>query len=84
MEDPTRTPPHRPAALSPRQQQVLILVVDGLTDREIGEQLGISARTVRMHVDALRLKFGVERRRQLLAAYHHLASQLSEPPSSTP
>jgi DNA-binding CsgD family transcriptional regulator len=55
--------------LSPRQQQVLDLLAEGCTDAEIARELGISARTVRMHVDALRAKFGVTHRRRLLAIY---------------
>jgi DNA-binding CsgD family transcriptional regulator len=61
-----RVPDER-VVLSLRQGQVLALVADGLTDAEIAMELGIAPRTVRMHVDVLRSKFGVARRRQLLA-----------------
>jgi DNA-binding CsgD family transcriptional regulator len=47
---------------------VLQLVVRGHTNAEIGRRLGISARTVRIHTDALKRKLGVTQRRQLLAA----------------
>lgn len=35
--------------LTRREGQVLVLVVAGLTSRQIGETLGISARTVELH-----------------------------------
>lgn len=36
-------------SLTPRQKQILRLVAQGYTNREIGEQLGISVRTVEVH-----------------------------------
>jgi DNA-binding NarL/FixJ family response regulator len=35
--------------LTPRENQVLILIADGLTNSEIGEKLGISHKTVDRH-----------------------------------
>jgi DNA-binding CsgD family transcriptional regulator len=58
--------------LSRRQKEVLPLVAEGLTDAEIGERLGISGRTARMHVEALKAKLGVSRRREIPSAYHRL------------
>ena len=37
-------------ALSPRENDVLAMLADGLTDREIAEALTISPRTVETHV----------------------------------
>lgn len=68
LRDPGATPAQAPA-LSDRQREVLYWVAMGLTDQEIGAELGISARTVRMHCDALRGKFRVTKRRQLLRIY---------------
>ena len=41
---------HLVADLSPRRLEVLELVAKGLTNREIGDALGISAHTVKAHV----------------------------------
>ena len=40
-------------SLSPREQEVLQLIVAGLNNREIGEKLFISERTVRNHVTSI-------------------------------
>jgi DNA-binding NarL/FixJ family response regulator len=45
----TITNPPALAILSPRQKQVLKLVANGLTSREIAEQLTISIKTVETH-----------------------------------
>lgn len=58
--------------LSRRQKQVLRLLAEGLTDEQIGLRLGISPRTARAHVDALKHKLGVARRREIPSAYHRL------------
>jgi DNA-binding NarL/FixJ family response regulator len=59
--------PHRatrgaPAGLTAREQQVLILLADGLADREIAQRLFISERTVHHHVSAVLSKIGVTSR----------------------
>jgi len=46
---------------------VLKLVADGLTNREIGERLFLSPRTVEKHVERLLAKTGVRNRSQLVA-----------------
>jgi DNA-binding CsgD family transcriptional regulator len=58
--------------LSERQNQVLSLLADGLTDNEIGLRLGISPGTSRAHVEALKQKLGVARRREIPSAFHRL------------
>jgi pSer/pThr/pTyr-binding forkhead associated (FHA) protein len=52
--------------LSRRELQVLALVVEGLTDREIGERLFISTSTVRSHLDRVSEKTGFRRRADLI------------------
>lgn len=46
-------------ALTPRELDVLQLVVDGKTNAEIGLNLGISEKTVEKHLDAIFRKMGV-------------------------
>ena len=49
----------RLALLSPREKQVLVMVADGLTSREIADSLGIKARTVEVHRHHILGKLGV-------------------------
>ncbi len=45
-------------SLSPREREVLRLLADGVTMREIGKRLGVSYSTVRTHVRSIGLKLG--------------------------
>ena len=51
-------------ALSLRESQVLSLIAEGLTNREIGDRLGIAEKTVKNYVSGLLAKLGMERRTQ--------------------
>ncbi len=51
-------------ALTNRERQVLGLVAGGFSNREIGEKLGITAGTVKTHVERLIAKLGVADRTQ--------------------
>jgi len=55
-------------SLTPREQDVARLVIDGLSGQEIGRVLYISPHTVRDHVKSIYGKAGVTRRLDLLAA----------------
>ncbi|HEX2026962.1 MAG TPA: FHA domain-containing protein [Nitriliruptorales bacterium] len=48
--------------LSPRQQQVLELMAEGMTNSEIGEQLGVTERTVKAYAQELYDKLGARNR----------------------
>jgi ATP/maltotriose-dependent transcriptional regulator MalT len=58
--------------LTHRQRQVVELIAAGCSNEEVGERLGISARTAKAHCDVLRQKLGVPRRRQIPVAYRLL------------
>jgi predicted ATPase/DNA-binding CsgD family transcriptional regulator len=53
--------------LSEREQQVLRLVAEGLTSKQIGQQLFLSSRTVDHHLTAIFNKLGVDTRAQAVA-----------------
>jgi RNA polymerase sigma factor (sigma-70 family) len=55
-------------ALSDREQEVVLWAVQGLTNKEIASQLGISAKTVKTHLQNIFRKLQVSRRGQLLRA----------------
>ena len=54
------------AALTPRQKQILRLVAEGLTNREIAHHFGISVRTVEVHRFNLMRRLRVRNVAQLL------------------
>ena len=62
-------------ALTERQLQVVVLIALGCSNEEVGERLGISARTAKAHCDVLRQKLGVSRRRQIPAAFRTLTGE---------
>ena len=65
------TAAHRPSppnyALSKREQDVLALMVRGLSNNEIAEQLIIGVSTVKKHVSNIFTKFGVTSRAEAVA-----------------
>ena len=66
--DPVRASiPSIPVDLTRRQREVLRLLVAGLTDPEIGEELGIGARTVESHVATILNKLRVHARTAAVA-----------------
>lgn len=59
-DDPT-------ADLTPSERKVLDLIGDGLSNREIGEKLGVAEKTVKNHITSLLSKMGMQRRTQVAA-----------------
>ena len=51
-------------SLQLRERQVLSLIAEGLTNRQIGERLGLAEKTVKNYVSGLLRKLGLERRTQ--------------------
>ena len=54
----------RLASLSEREREVLTLITDGLTNKQIGEHLHLSEKTVKNYVSGLFVKLGMQRRTQ--------------------
>ncbi|MEV7780960.1 response regulator transcription factor [Kitasatospora sp. NPDC088351] len=61
--------------LTVREQEVLALIGEGLTNRQIGERLYLAEKTVKNHVSRLLAKLGVERRVQAAL----IATELRQP-----
>lgn len=61
-----------PAGLTPRELEVLQLLVGGASRRDIAEALFISPRTAATHVANLLIKLGVENRAAAVAKAFHL------------
>jgi DNA-binding NarL/FixJ family response regulator len=67
--------PSELASLSPRERDILALIGEGLTNRQIGKRLYLSEKTVKNHISRLLAKLGVQRRIQAAV----LAAQLEHP-----
>ncbi|MEU5208642.1 response regulator transcription factor [Streptomyces sp. NPDC020742] len=78
-EEPSAEPePAALSSLSPREREILGLIGEGLTNRQIGQRLYLSEKTIKNHISRLLAKLGVERRIQAAV----LATQAT--PSPTP
>lgn len=65
MADDTLRQAHLSAVhLSPREREVLQLLAQGLTNREIARTLTVSASTIKIHVEHILAKLGVSDRTQ--------------------
>ena len=60
-------------SLSTRERDILPLIAEGLTNREIGERLGLAEKTVKNYISGLLSKLGLQRRTQ--AAVLHLENR---------
>jgi non-specific serine/threonine protein kinase len=79
----TAAPPAaRPVPLTPREHEVLRLLVAGKSDREIGEALFISVRTAEGHVAHLLTKLGARTRSEAIQAA--TAAGLAVQPATDP
>jgi DNA-binding NarL/FixJ family response regulator len=69
-----------PAALTPREREVLALLARGLANKRIARELGVSEKTVKAHVGHLLAKLGVADRTQ--AALYAVRSGLAQDPAA--
>ena len=60
-------PGRKSGALSRREREVLRLIADGQSNKQIAQSLGITERTVKFHVASVLNKLGAENRAQAVA-----------------
>ncbi|GHG53040.1 response regulator [Streptomyces griseocarneus] len=70
-EDAPGPEDERLAVLSPREHDVLALIGEGLTNRQIAQRLFLSEKTVKNHISRMLAKLGVERRIQAAVLATH-------------
>ncbi|GMA23869.1 DNA-binding response regulator [Luteimicrobium album] len=72
-EDPLR-------ALTPHERQIVSLIGEGLTNREIGARLFLAEKTVKNHVSHVLAKLGLQRRTQVaVLATERRAARTDDP-----
>jgi len=64
----------RLAGLSDQEKRILILIGDGMTNRQIGEHMHLAEKTVKNYVSSLLAKLGMERRTQAAALAARIAA----------
>lgn len=64
-------------ALTPREHEVVLWAVQGMTNKEIAAQLCISAKTVKTHLERVFRKLNLKRRVQLSPLSPQLAAAIS-------
>ena len=78
--DRIRHPPaedERLATLTPQERRILDLITDGLTNRQIAQEMFLAEKTVKNYVSNMLAKLGMERRTQAAA----FGARLEHPPS---
>ena len=67
VENKTLAVPARVCALTPREQQILLLLTEGLTATAISGRLYISRATVRNHIQHILAKLGLHSKLEAVA-----------------
>ena len=65
-------------SLTPQQMRVLTMLGEGLLNKQIAYELGVSEATVKAHVSAVLLKLNVDSRTQAVIIMNKLGSEIQE------
>ena len=83
--EPLLLPQALPHALSGREAEILRTLVDGHTNKYIGNLLGIAEATVKVHIKAILRKINVRNRTQAaIWAFDNVVSAEAQPAAPTP
>jgi DNA-binding CsgD family transcriptional regulator len=80
---PAPASPAEELGLTPREREVLALVAAGRSNRQIAEELFISAKTASVHVSNILAKLGVANRAEAAVAAHRLGLGADDGPTVT-
>lgn len=64
IRHPAEKEPPELAELTPQERKILILIAQGMTNRQIGQELFLAEKTVKNYVSHVLAKLGLERRTQ--------------------
>jgi DNA-binding NarL/FixJ family response regulator len=86
---PTRPESTRPTwlgRLTDREEEILSLISEGLTNREIADRLYLAEKTIKNYVSTLLTKLGMDHRSGAAALYadYRAKALVSRPPSEWP
>lgn len=68
-------------SLTPQQTRVLSMIGEGLLNKQIAYELGVSEATIKAHVSAVLLKLGVDSRTQAVIFMNKIGAELPDPSS---
>ncbi|TPG09898.1 DNA-binding response regulator [Rhodanobacter glycinis] len=69
------------ATLTPQQFRVMTMIAEGLLNKQIAWELGVSEATVKAHMTAIMRKLGVNNRTQVALIANHLAVEQESMPA---
>ena len=75
LRTPPTAEPDPLMALSAQERQILTLIAEGLTNRQIGERLFLAEKTVKNYVSSVLAKLGMERRTEAAVFAARLADR---------
>lgn len=70
-------------ALRPREREIMGLIADGLSNRQIAARLVITEKTVKNHICSIYQRFGVTERSQAVSRWRELMSRSDSPPGTS-
>jgi DNA-binding NarL/FixJ family response regulator len=73
-------PPSAFNALTPREKQIAYLAAQGMTNRQIGAETGLSINTISNHLKRVYAKLGVQSRTELAWRLQYLDMNTSDAP----
>lgn len=82
LADPGRAVPSS-IALRPREREIMGLIADGLSNRQIAARLVITEKTVKNHICSIYQRFGVGERSQAVSRWRELLSMSDSPPGTS-